>query len=299
MRWMQTGTIKGGAERGRARTTPQPLPPPPPTLVADGTGRRAAPPRTERGTWSPPATPPRQSRSRCLRWPKYSTSAPRRGRCYWHTSPQLRQRTTAGARPLNSRWARARGGRTWRPSFTPSTSSTSRTTGSTVCARPPPRSTQLSRREGGDRTAEVRAGIFTFSNKHLVVMHTCVCCSFVGCRVSILLHWRNNEKNQFNRLSHHPSWQSIRPSVVRHTAGHAVHISIIHTWHVLRPPPTEQWSHLVCRPGNGTDSFTCTCTPATLWRVPSPGTGEQNTVLTKVATRQKTRAQNAVHTVSL
>ena len=30
--------------------------------------------------------------------------------------------------------------------------------------------------------------------------------------MSILLHWRNNEKNQFNRLSHHPSWH-----VVRHT----------------------------------------------------------------------------------
>ena len=79
---------------------------------------------------------------------------------------QLRQRTTAGARPLNSRWARARGGRTWRPSFTPSTSSTSRTTGSTVCARPPPRSTQPSRREGGDRTAE-NAGETAREGRHL------------------------------------------------------------------------------------------------------------------------------------
>ena len=52
VRWMQT----------LARMTPQPLLPPPPTLVADGTGRRAAPPRTERGTWSPPATPPRQQK---------------------------------------------------------------------------------------------------------------------------------------------------------------------------------------------------------------------------------------------
>ena len=118
-------------------------------------------------------------------------------------------------------------------------------------------------------------------------------------RVSILLHWGNNE---FNRLSHHPSWQSIRQCSATHSRPCCKHIYNTYTRHVLRPrarPPTEQWSHLVCRPGNGTDSFTCTCTPATLWRVPSPGTGEQNTVLTKVATRQKTRAQNAVHTISL
>ena len=79
------------------------------------------------------------------------------------TGTPLPNSVRAGAKPLNSRWARARGGRTWRPSFTPSTSSTSRTTGSTVCARPPQRSTQPSR---GDGTAE-NAGETAREGRHL------------------------------------------------------------------------------------------------------------------------------------
>ena len=88
-----------------------------------------------------------------------------------------------------------------------------------------------------------------------------MCCSFVGCRVSILLHWRNNEKNQFNRLSHHPSWH-----VVRHTHSRPCCTHIYNTY-------------MACTEASGTPAYgtvVSPCVPPGEWnrfihsRAPAP-----------------------------